>query len=133
MPLDRDDYARILQHLRATVRDSLGPLDDHIMADFRLGDDSRVNLLRYMSMLAELVGLGARSEAERVMALVREHITTQEGGTPSEIRVLLTPHEQEQYRAEHLSLAGSPELDELLAELRRLRSELLEEPGNFQG
>lgn len=133
MPLDRDDYTRILQHLRATVRDTLGPLDDHIMTDFRWGDDPRGNLLHYMSMLAELVGLGARGEAERVMALVRQHITTQEGNTPSEVRVLLTPSEQEQYRVEHLSLAGSPELDELLAELRRLRSELLEEGGNLAG
>ncbi len=131
MPLDRTDYTKILQHLREAVRDALGPVDDRIMADFGWEDDPRGNLFRYMSMLGELVGLGARGEAEKVMAIVREHISVSEGNALSEVRVLLTPAEQEQYRAEYLSLAGSPELDQLLADLRRLRSELLEEGGDL--
>ncbi len=62
---------------------------------------------------------------------MRRYITTESHEPIGEVRVDLSPGEQQQqqYGVESVRLLGAPELDQLRADLRALRSALMEEGG----
>jgi hypothetical protein len=127
MPLSRSDCTKILRLLREEVRAALGPTDDSILSDFPWSDDPRRDLLSYLMRLIEIVGLGTQTEAQRALRLIREHIRTESNQPITDVRLLLSPGEQDQFGLEYLPLLGDPALDQLRADLRSLRNAILED------
>jgi hypothetical protein len=133
MALTESEYLDMLNSMRTMLgRAGLGGMDERIISDLRNleGNSAYYQLIHYLKLLAEEVGLGADEQMRSVLRRFRASVKTQTGDHIQGIELQLSPEEADRYQIKKVVFGPDSLLQEIAADLRSIIDELKEDHYN---
>lgn len=124
--LHADELAELLRHVRALVRQDRADLDEALVRTRTLDRNSaRERLLSYLDGLRDEIRLGGQDAGSRTLRAFAD-VRTATGGPVRGVVLDMVGQDAQTYGTQTIDLAGSAELDSIVAQLSQFIGQILE-------
>lgn len=127
--MEESDYAEVLDHIRAELRESnLADVDQAAFTAIDGGPDvgARDVLFSYLNLLERELRLRSAGTAQEALRRLNEDVRTTDGLPVEGFEVILDPAARVFARRDSFDLSELPDLSREIAALRQLRTEIME-------
>lgn len=127
MALTSRECLELLRHIQSRLAEADRPSFELLSQAFEHSDDPRHALVSYLGTLIKVEAERSSGSYGWVLERLNRFVRTEDGGPIRSIRVVLTPQEYELYGTDVVDLAELADRSDFIAELRELRSQILED------
>jgi hypothetical protein len=125
MSLSFEDHIAILRRLQTELQRLDPELHSLAAEHVEPTNDPRRHLLDYLAVLTRLMSERSAGTHGRVLNLLNRSVRTETGEPVREIRLELSPMEQQVLQREHIGLAALPDRTQIVERLKSLHDDIL--------
>jgi hypothetical protein len=128
MPLNYDDYLRVIAHLQAKLREVDPETYELVNRHVEPTQDLHRYLLDFLETLIKIASERSAGSHGQILNIVNSVVRTENGEPVRGVRVVMSPEHREVFRAESVDLVQLPDRSRFVADLQELHRAISEEP-----
>ena len=129
MPLSDEDYQELLRHLQKHLRRAEPEMFERLAERIDFEGTQRQRVIRYLHNLIGMMKERSSGSFSNILDLLNRNISTEDGKPIDQIRVVLTPEEQQLYQIDEIDLSELPDRTKLIMDLQKILDSLEQSDG----
>jgi hypothetical protein len=129
--LSREDWLDMTRHIQKLLHEADPEAFELLASHVEWRNDPRYYLVDYLQVLIKILSERSGGSHGKILNELNRWIRTEQGGPIRGIRLVLSPADRDLLQREYVDLASLPDRGAIIAELHRLRNDLLSEIERF--